>query len=73
MDDGSWGYAYQRSRKRTPLIRSFFHGKGFPGGLDGKASARNAEDLGSIPGLERSLEKEMTTHSSTLAWKIPWM
>ena len=20
-----------------------------------------------------SLEKEMTTHSSTLAWKIPWM
>ena len=54
MDDGSWGYAYQRSRKRTPLIRSFFHGKGFPGGLDGKASARNAEDLGSIPGLERS-------------------
>ena len=54
MDDGSWGYAYQRSRKRTPLIRSFFHGKGFPGGLDGKASARNAGDLGSITGLERS-------------------
>ena len=26
----------------------------FPGGLDGKASARNAGDLGSIPGLERS-------------------
>ena len=21
----------------------------------------------------RSLEKEMATHSSTLAWKIPWM
>ena len=28
--------------------------KGFPGGLDGKSSARNAGDLGSIPGLERS-------------------
>ena len=54
MDDGSWGYAYQRSRKRIPLIRSFFHGKGFPGGLDGKASARKAGDLGLIPGLERS-------------------
>ena len=27
---------------------------GFPGGLDGKASARSAGDLGSIPGLERS-------------------
>ena len=28
---------------------------GFPGGSDGKASACNAEDLGSIPGLGRSL------------------
>ena len=24
-------------------------------------------------GLEDLLEKEMATHSSTLAWKIPWM
>ena len=24
-------------------------------------------------GQEDALEKEMTTHSSTLAWKIPWM
>ena len=24
-------------------------------------------------GWEDTLEKEMTTHSSTLAWKIPWM
>ena len=24
-------------------------------------------------GQEALLEKEMTTHSSTLAWKIPWM
>ena len=27
---------------------------GFPGGLDGKESAYNAGDLGSIPGLGRS-------------------
>ena len=27
---------------------------GFPGGSDGKASACNVEDLGSIPGLGRS-------------------
>ena len=27
---------------------------GFPGGLDDKESACNAEDVGSIPGLERS-------------------
>ena len=25
------------------------------------------------PGREDPLDKEMATHSSTLAWKIPWM
>ena len=29
-------------------------------------------DVGLIPGLERSLEKGMATHSSILAWRIPW-
>ena len=32
----------------------------------------NAGDAGLIPGLGRSLEKEMATHSSILAWRIPW-
>ena len=53
----------------------------FPCGSDGKASACNAGDPGSIPGLGRSperspgsfLEKETATHSSTLAWRVPWM
>ena len=45
---------------------------GFPGSSEGKASACNARDLGSIPGGEDPLEKEMATHSSTLAWKTPW-
>ena len=27
---------------------------------------------GSDPGQEDPLEKEMATHSSILAWKIPW-
>ena len=45
----------------------------FPGGSDGKASVYNVGDPGSIPGLGRSLEKEMAAHSSTIAWKIPWM
>ena len=31
----------------------------FPGGSDSKASAHKVGDLGSIPGLGRSLEKEM--------------
>ena len=28
--------------------------------------------MGSIPGLGRSLEEGMATHSSVLAWRIPW-
>ena len=42
------------------------------GGSDGKESACSAGDLGSIPGLENPLEKEMATHSSVLAWRITW-
>ena len=36
------------------------------------ASAGDARDLGSIPEWGRSPEKDMVTHSSILAWKIPW-
>ena len=43
-----------------------------PGGSDSKASAYNAGDPGSVPGSGDLLEKEMATHSSTLAWKMPW-
>ena len=32
----------------------------------------NAGDVSSIPGLGRSLEMEMATHSSILASRIPW-
>ena len=45
----------------------------FPGGSDSKASAFNAGDLGSIPGSGGSPGEGMAPHSSTLAWKIPWM
>ena len=34
--------------------------------------AWNAGDPASIPGSGRSPEKEMATHSSILAWRIPW-
>ena len=44
---------------------------GFPGGSEFKVSAWNAGDPSSIPG-EGPLEKEMATHFSTLAWRIPW-
>ena len=32
----------------------------------------NAGNAGSISGSERPLEKEIATHSSILAWEIPW-
>ena len=35
-------------------------------------SACNMGGLGSILGQEDSLEKGMATHSSILAWRIPW-
>ena len=78
---------------------------GFPWGSAGKGSACSMGDLGSIPGLGRSLgegkgyplqysglensmdcidrgvtksqiwlsDLHLAPHSSTLAWKIPWM
>ena len=54
------------------LIPGLGRSLGFPGGLDSKESACSAGDLGLIPGLGRSLEKRMATHSSILAWRIPW-
>ena len=43
----------------------------FPDGSDGKESARNAEDLGSIPGLGRSPGEGNANQFSILAWRIP--
>ena len=36
------------------------------------ASAEDTGDEVQFLGQEDPLEKEMTTHSSILAWKIPW-
>ena len=44
---------------------------GFPGGSDGKESAHNAETQVWSLGWEYTLEDEMTTHSSNLAWRLP--
>ena len=45
---------------------------GFPGGSVVKNLPTNAGDVGLISGWEDPLEKEMATHSSILAWEIPW-
>ena len=43
-----------------------------PWWLSSGRSACSAGDEGSIPDREDPLEKEMATHFSVLAWKIPW-
>ena len=46
---------------------------GFLDGSDGKESACNAGDKGSVPGSGRSPGGGMATHFSTLARRIPWI
>ena len=48
---------------------------GLPGGSviqNLPANAQVAGDMASTPGSGRSTEEEMATHSSILAWEIPW-
>ena len=54
---------WRRERLPTPVFL------GFPCGSAGKESACNEGDLG----WEDPLEKGMATHSSILAWRIPWI
>ena len=86
MDRGAWwAPVYGVSKSWTRLKRLSMHiactqsvistqqwvKMGFPDGSDGKESTCNAGDWSSIPGWEDPLEKEMATHLSILAWKIP--
>ena len=57
---------WRSSRLPTPVFL------GFPCSSAGKESAWNVGDLGQSLGLEDPLEKRMATHSSVLAWRIPW-
>ena len=45
---------------------------GFPCSSVVKNLPANAGDMTSIPGSDDSLEEGMATHSSVLAWRIPW-
>ena len=44
----------------------------FPGGSVGKEPTCDARNPGSVPGLGRSPGEGKATHSSILAWRIPW-
>ena len=71
---------YRWMAQALPILKAASHPKslfcistvGPPQWLSGEESACNAGDMGSIPGSGRPLEKEMATHSSILAWRIPW-
>ena len=55
-------------------ISNFHNGKkrGFPGGSVVKNMLAKQETEVQSPGVKDILEKEMATHSSILAWEIPW-
>ena len=59
-------WSRQRFRAVVCVLRAF------SGGSDGKEAAFSTGHLGSIPELRSSLEKGKATHSSILAWTIPW-
>ena len=72
---------YQKKKKKknpstdlTPFTKinlNYIIDLGHPGWHSGKEPTCNAGDLGSV-GWEDLLVEEMPTHSSILAWKIPW-
>ena len=53
---------------RARVCKNFY--KGLPRWLSGKESACQAKDVGSIPGQEDPLEKDMVVHSNILVWEI---
>ena len=59
-------------RPGSAYLNSF---TGLARGLRAQSPPSSAGDGGfrSTPGWEGPLEKEVATHSSTLAWRIPWM
>jgi len=55
----------KKKRLKSPSV-------GFPGGSGVKNSPAMQETRAWSLGWEDPLEKEMATHSSILAWRIPW-
>ena len=58
--------AGRRDRQSTPVFL------GFPCGLAGKESTAMRETWVRSLGQEDPLQKGKATHSSILAWRIPW-
>ena len=54
------------------IYRALFKTMGFPGGSVVKNPPAKQETQVQSLGWEDPLEKEMATHSSILAWIVPW-
>ena len=61
-----------KHRQHYTLCNVFMETEGFAGGSAGKESAAMREIPVRFLGREDPLEKGMATHSSILAWRIPW-
>ena len=77
MDRGAWQVTVPEAAKNWDVTEGLMltapdHTVGFPGGSVDKESACSVDtQVQSLSG-EDPLEKEKATHSSILAWKIPW-
>ena len=63
---------FTKQRGRNGNHMNLHRRTGAPDGSAVKNPPANAGDVSSIHGSGRSLEKKMATHSSILAWEIPW-
>ena len=66
------GHAKTYSSRRKTSCCILNHLPGFPGGSNDEESACLMGDPVQALGREDPLEEEMATHSSILAWRIPW-
>ena len=67
----SWNHVSIMPLLLNSVVASYL--LGFPGGSDSKSVCLQCWRPGFNPWVGKiPLEKEMATHSSTLAWKIPW-
>ena len=71
MDGGAWWATVHEVAKSQILSDFTFTSRSFPSGSEGKASAAMQDTQVQSLGQEDPLEKEMATHSSILAWRIP--
>ena len=67
-----WGQEWSNKSLNDSVFSKAIVFKCFPGNTRGKEATCQCRKLGFNLSQEDTLEKEMATHSSILAWKILW-